>query len=106
MVTAGSGTNAHIWLGNDFLSGDTFTEANSGDGPDMVNNAQNVYIDSTNAPFAFPLTVTVLGARVNVNAVTAQTNEIAQDYALVISSDDPALAAPLTVTSNAISSRR
>ena len=46
--------------------------------------------------------MTVSAARVNVNAVTTETNVIAQDYALVISSDDTALTAPLTVVSNAI----
>jgi len=104
LVTSGSGTNAEIWLGNDFQSGATFTTNNSGDLPDFINNVQNVYIDSTNAPFQFPITVTVLGSRVNVNAVTTQTNQIAQDYALVISSDDPALTAPLTMTSSGVSS--
>ena len=49
---------------------------------------QNVYINPATAD-CFPLTVTVSGTRVNVNAVTTQTNQIAQDYALVISSDDP-----------------
>jgi subtilisin-like proprotein convertase family protein len=104
LVTDGTGTNAQLWLGNDFLSGQTFTTNNSGDSPDLVNNAQNVYIDSTNAPFTWPLTVTVLGGRVNVNAVTTQTNQIAQDYALVISSDDPAMTAPLKLTTNPVSS--
>ena len=33
-------------------------------------------------------TITVLGRRVNVNAVTSNTNNIVQDYALVISSGD------------------
>jgi hypothetical protein len=89
VVTDGTGTN--IWLGNDFFSGDIFTEVNTGDLPDVINNVQNVYIDSTNTPIQFPLTVTVLGTRVNVNAATTVTNLIAQDYALVISSDDPAL---------------
>jgi subtilisin-like proprotein convertase family protein len=104
LVTSGASTNSQIWLGNDFLSGDIFTTNNSGDAPDFVNNVQNVYIDNTNSPFQFPLTVTVLGSRVNVNAVTTQTNKIAQDYALVISSDDPALADSLTMTSRGISS--
>ncbi|HUD81933.1 MAG TPA: LamG-like jellyroll fold domain-containing protein, partial [Candidatus Saccharimonadales bacterium] len=63
-------------------------------------NVQNIYIDNAYSPILFPLTVTVSGARVNVNAVTTQTNRIAQDYALVISSDNPA--APLTVQSNVI----
>jgi subtilisin-like proprotein convertase family protein len=104
LVTAGTGSNADIWLGNDFQSGDIFTTNNSGDLPDFVNNVQNVYIDPTNAPFQFPVTVTVLGSRVNVNAVTTQTNQIVQDYALVISSDDPALSNALAITTSGISS--
>jgi subtilisin-like proprotein convertase family protein len=103
LVTAGTGTNAEIWLGNDFQSGDIFTTNNSGDAADFVNNVQNVYIDPTNAPFQFPVTVTVLGSRVNVNAVTTQTNQIAQDYALVISSDDTALTSGLTITPTPVS---
>ena len=92
-------TTTNIWLGNDFFSGDIFTEASTGDLPDAINNVQNVYIDSTYAPIVFPLHVTVLGMRVNVNAATTASNLIAQDYALVISSDDTA--APLTITTNA-----
>ena len=103
LVTGGTGTNADIWLGNDFQSGDIFTTNNSGDSVDFVNNVQNVYIDPTNSPYEFPITVTVLGARVNVNAVTTQTNQIAQDYALVISSDDTALTSSLTITPTPVS---
>ena len=90
----------NVYVGNDFFSGDIFTEFNTGDGADLVNNVQNVYIDGTFTPIAFPLTVTISGLRVNVNAVPNETNQIAQDYALVISSDDTA--ATLTVSSNAI----
>jgi subtilisin-like proprotein convertase family protein len=97
-VVDASGTN--VYIGNDFFSGDIFSEVNTGDAPDSINNVQNVYIDNAYTPIVFPLTVTVSGARVNVNAVTTQTNMIAQDYALVISSDNPL--APLTVQSNAI----
>ncbi len=97
-VTDSTGTN--IFVGNDFFGGDTFSEINTGNAPDALNNVQNVYINNSFAPIVYPLTVTVGAARVNVNAVTTQTNRIAQDYALVISSDNPA--APLTVTSNAI----
>jgi subtilisin-like proprotein convertase family protein len=102
LVTDATGTN--MWLGNDFYGGDIFTEVNTGDLPDFINNAQNVYIDSTNTPFVPPLTVTVLGPRVNVNAATTVSNRIAQDFALVISSDNPALTAPLTATAGPVSS--
>jgi subtilisin-like proprotein convertase family protein len=97
-VTDSTGTN--VFIGNDFFSGDTFSEANTGDAPDTINNVQNVYINNAFVPIVYPLTVTVTAPHVNVNAVTTRTNLIAQDFALVISSDNPA--APLTVTSNAI----
>src|SRR5207245_9902341 len=37
---------------------------------------------------------TVVGRRVNVNAVTANTNDVVQDYVLVVSSGDGELASP------------
>ncbi len=103
VVTDSTGTN--VYIGNNFRGGDTFTEIS---GPtnlavsDNVNNVENVYIDTSIMPLLPPYTITVKGTRVNVNAVTTQTNDIKQDYALVISSDDPTLASPLTLTSNAI----
>ena len=98
LVTDKTGSN--IWLGNDFYGGDIFSEVNTGDLPDVINNVQNVYIGGF-TPFQFPLTVTVLGdaCRNLTNAVTRETNQITQDYALVISSDDTN--AGLTITSNA-----
>jgi subtilisin family serine protease len=50
---------------------------------DRVNNVENVYIQR---PPAGRYTVQVIGRHINVNAVQAQTNGIAQDYAMVISS--------------------
>ncbi|HEY3856849.1 MAG TPA: S8 family serine peptidase [Verrucomicrobiae bacterium] len=97
-VTDHTGTN--VFIGNDFLGGDIFSEANTGNAPDAVNNVQNIYIDPAFTPLTYPLTVTVGGARVNVNAVTARTNIIGQDYALVISGDDPTV--PLSVVSNSV----
>ncbi len=99
LVTDSSGTN--LWLGNDFLGGDIFSEANTGDLPDAINNVQNVYINGGATPFQFPLTVTVLGLRVNVNAASTVSNLIAQDYALVVSSDDTGLSNALTIATNA-----
>jgi len=130
-LTVVDATGTNIYVGNDFLSGDTFTEvSNPTNLPpsqsdnttqniyvdpsnsvytavfttagDSINNVQNVYISPSNAPIVFPLTITVCGTRVNVNAVTTQTNNILQDYALVVSSDDPALTAPLTISTNQI----
>jgi subtilisin-like proprotein convertase family protein len=89
VVTDGTGSN--VFIGNDFQPGDIYTEpsaANNPDPSDTVNNVQNVFLDSFN-PLTSSYTVSVRGARVNVNAATTQTNGIGQDYALVISSDNP-----------------
>jgi subtilisin-like proprotein convertase family protein len=96
-LTAIDATGSNVYIGNDFFSGDIFSEANTGDAPDLVNNVQNIYLDGTYTPIAFPLTVTVSGYRVNVNAVPGVTNLIAQDCALVVSTDDSLLQSPLTV---------
>ncbi len=117
----------NIYIGNDFLGGQTFTAVNSltnlpagqsdnaaqnvfvangvptnTSAGDPINNVQNVYINPANVPITFPLTVTISGTRVNVNAVPGQTNNIIQDYALVISSDDPALSNSLTIATSPI----
>jgi subtilisin-like proprotein convertase family protein len=95
-------TTTNVYVGNDFAAGNIFTTtstSNNPDAPDVVNNVQNVYIDATYGLLP-PYTVSVRAAHVNVNAVTTQTNAIEQDYALVISSDDLAMAASLTVTSS------
>jgi subtilisin-like proprotein convertase family protein len=101
-LTVADGTGSNVYVGNDFRAGDIFTEVSSVTNPapeDIVNNVQNVYLAP---PIVFPLTVTVSGVRVNVNAVTTQTNQIAQDFALVVSSDDTALARPLVIRTNGI----
>ena len=57
----------------------------------MVNNVENVFLSPTlnaTARLSTNYSVTVVGHRVNVNAVTAQTNNVCQDYALVVSSGD------------------
>jgi hypothetical protein len=93
LVTGGTGTNAEIWLGNDFSERRHFHHEQLRRLGRISSTTSKMFIlTRTNSPFhEFPITVTVLGARVNVNAVTTQTNQIAQDYALVISSDDTAL---------------
>lgn len=62
---------------------------------DVVNNVENISVDS---PVALSYTLYVIGSRVNVNAVTAHTNEITQDYALVVSSAALNFAGGLTVS--------
>jgi subtilisin-like proprotein convertase family protein len=70
---------------------------------DRINNVENVYIRSpqTNQTYS----VTVRARRVNVNAITAHdAREVAQDYALVISSGSPAERANFTVVDGGRSS--
>ena len=76
-----------VFLGNDIIAGDDFNlpwNTNSAPNVDIVNNVENVYLLN---PLGTNYSVTVVGKRVNVNAVTQNTNEVVQDYALVISSD-------------------
>ena len=66
---------------------------------DVVNNVENVFLSSFNGTnFA----VSVVASDVNVNAVTAQTNDIAQDFALVITSGDGAVSNAFVVTDNGV----
>ncbi len=94
-----------VYVGNSFGSDSTFNDptvlnytnisgtnsivVSNSFATDLVNNVENVYVNLGLAPGA-RFSVTVRAHRVNVNAVTAHTNGIAQDYALVISSDEGA----------------
>ncbi|MEK7780372.1 MAG: S8 family serine peptidase [Verrucomicrobiota bacterium] len=75
-----------IYFGNDFPNVDpynNFWDTNEPPVVDSVNNVENVYL----SPFlGTNYSITVSARRVNVNAVTAHTNDVVQDYALVISS--------------------
>ncbi len=91
---------SNVYYGND-ISAD-FNNLGSQDtngvpNIDSVNNVENVFLNA--APFlSSRYEITVLGHRVNVNAVTSQTNVIGQDYALVISCGDPNQTDAFTVT--------
>jgi len=90
-----------VYFGNDILVGSIFNSAwdtNTPPNVDSVNNVENVYLDALDAPLGANYSVTVSARRVNVNAVTAQANNVAQDYALVISSGDGEVPDALTVT--------
>ena len=107
------GTGSNVYVGNNFAPGDIYTEVISAsnqldqmglstngavaNASDVVNNVESVYLDASYG-LTPPYTVWVRGTRVNVNAVSGQTNVIGQDYALVVASDDPALSASLGVT--------
>ena len=86
-----------VYYGNDFDSGSSYStpaQTNNPPNPDVVNNVENVYLP----PFAGTnFTVTVVGDAVNVNAVTTQTNNVSQDYALVISSGNGTVADALSL---------
>lgn len=96
------GTN--VYVGNNFHGGEFVQPIILGTNGfrdldavrDTVNNVENVYI---NGPLGAQYTVSVIAHRVNVNAVTAHTNGIVQDYALVISADS-GTNAPFTVSTN------
>ncbi len=78
-----------IYYGNDIPEGANFTTAidstdtNVVARVDNINNVESVIIPP---PLATNYSITVYGRAVNVNAITAHTNKVAQDYALVISS--------------------
>ncbi len=93
-----------VFFGNDIPPGSAFNrpwDTNTPPNLDVVNNVENVYL----APaLATNYSVTVVARSVNVNAVTDQTNGVAQDYALVIASGDGQVADALTVTDAPIAS--
>jgi subtilisin-like proprotein convertase family protein len=87
-----------VFYGNDILAGSDFNlpwDTNVAPNIDIVNNVENVFLLP---PLAGKYDITVVGKRVNVNAVTAQTNNVVQDYALVISCGDGEVNNPLKLT--------
>src|SRR6185503_15448404 len=86
-----------VYVGNNFEG--VFTPASPTNAPlpmDIVNNVENVYLNSFPQRLSPSYSVTVRARRVNVNSVTAQERGVAQDYALVISSGN-GIAVPLTL---------
>lgn len=77
-----------VYIGNDIVQGSNFTFPWNTNAPadfDAVNNVENVFvIPQLGSNYA----VTVVGRHVNVNAVTAHPDDVAQDFALVISVGD------------------
>ena len=90
-------TNPIVYYGNNFPAGQwtTASATNTAPSPDFVNNVENVFID---ADLGSNYTVTVSARRVNVNAVTAHTNGVVQDFALVVSSGGGEAGAALSLT--------
>ena len=74
-----------VFFGNDIPADSDFNypwATNATPTLDSVNNVENIYLAP---PLGTNYTVTVRARRVNVNAVTANTNSTVQDYALVVS---------------------
>jgi sugar lactone lactonase YvrE len=92
--------NGAQFEGNNIAPGGTVSQPTSPGSlsqRDSVNNVENAFIPLTNTSSATTFRVYVIGRKVNVNAVSGNTNQVAQDYSLVFSTD----AAPtnsLTVT--------
>ena len=80
--------NGEYYVGNNILQGSDFnvliSPTDTNPPPfDVVNNVENVFI---NGPVSDGYDIVVRARRVNVNAVTTQTDGVLQDYALVIAS--------------------
>ena len=74
-----------VYYGNDISPALGYNQPETTNAPpyvDTINNVQNILLPPL---LAGRYSVTVFGRSVNVNAVTAQTNNVVQDYALVVS---------------------
>jgi subtilisin-like proprotein convertase family protein len=86
-----------VFFGNDFASGSIFstgTLTSTNATSDLVNNVENIYLPGD---MGTNFAIAVVAKRVNVNAVTAHTNGIVQDYALVVSSGNTLLTDAFTL---------
>jgi subtilisin-like proprotein convertase family protein len=91
-----------VFYGNDIGQGQIYNTpevATNTPNLDSINNVQNVLISPLLGTNYF---ITVIGRSVNVNAVTAHTNNVVQDYALVISCGEGEVINAFTVTDNGI----
>src|SRR5438477_4779943 len=105
--------DGRVFVGNDipagslFTSGNTYTNLNGTNGvlvTDFVNNVENIFLQgSFQSPLSTNYSVTVVGKRVNVNAVTTRPDGIVQDFALVMASSNPTLTSAFTVQDQNIS---
>jgi len=95
-----------VYFGNDIPYGSIFNatwNTNAAPNLDAINNIENVFLSSS---VGGTFTVTVIGNSVNVNAVTAQTNNatgayapnVVQDFALVIACGEGEVTNAITVT--------
>jgi len=90
--------NGKVYFGNDIPASSQVNfpwDTNTAPTIDSVNNIENVYLPS---PLGSNYSITINARRVNVNAVTAHTNDVVQDYALVISSGNGEATNALTIS--------
>ncbi len=93
-----------IFFGNNIPVSSDFSQGSRSSASvtnDIVNNVENIYLTPSGLPTGLSAnySVSVIGRRVNVNAVTENTNNtdnVVQDYALVISSGNTTLTQPFT----------
>lgn len=101
-----------VYIGNAIAQDSVFNAPLNTNAPplfDSVNNIENVFLAP---PIGANYSVTVIGRGVNVNAVTAQTNNpagvyapnVVQDYSLVISCGDSFDGGAISVTANPVNS--
>ncbi len=90
-----------VFYGNDIAGGNIYNTPETTNTPnvDTINNVQNVFISY---PLGSQYSITVIGNSVNVNAVTAQSNNVVQDYALVIACGEGEVTNAFTVMDNGI----
>ncbi|HEY3760952.1 MAG TPA: S8 family serine peptidase [Verrucomicrobiae bacterium] len=90
-------TNQVVYYGNDIpqAGASNTAESPTNNVPvDTINNVQTVIVKAVGTNYL----ITVKGYEVNVNAVVEQTNNVVQDYALVVSAGDGTAPGSFTVT--------
>src|SRR5206468_4449021 len=86
--------SGEVFVGNNIPGGLDFNQpsnTNGAAGLDFVNNVERVLLQP---PLGTNYSISVVGRRVNVNAVSANTSDVVQDYALVLASGDGDVARP------------
>ncbi|PYM12382.1 MAG: hypothetical protein DME18_11560, partial [Verrucomicrobia bacterium] len=86
--------SGEVFVGNNIPGGLDFNQpsnTNGAPGLDFVNNVERVLLQP---PLGTNYSISVVGRRVNVNAVSANTSDVVQDYALVLASGDGDVARP------------
>jgi alpha-tubulin suppressor-like RCC1 family protein/subtilisin-like proprotein convertase family protein len=85
---------SQVYYGNDISPGGYNLPSDTNGPPnlDLINNVQNIILPPL---LAGSYSVTVVGRSVNVNAVTTQTNNVVQDFALVVAVGEGEVTQPI-----------